>query len=191
MAVRMGLQVVDDDQHVLLFLAHILLCHRQGRIGGKIRYGRFVVVEGGHHQGIVHGSPGSQLLIELLQHFLGLIDSHIDTEHVPSLLVHDGVQGNLGLACLLISDDQLTLSEADGIDQVDTRDTRIKRTVYRTTLHDGDRLCLDGDFFQIRELLAHQQIRSEDIGHVADGLGAIQGAEGLPGGYDLVAHINI
>ena len=55
-----------------------------------------------------------------LGHGAGLLaDGHIDADHVLSLLVEDGVQGDGRLAGLPVADNQLPLAPADGEHGVD------------------------------------------------------------------------
>ena len=42
-----------------------------------------------------------------------LAHRHVDTEHVLTLLVDDGVNGHRGLAGLAVADDELALAAAD------------------------------------------------------------------------------
>ena len=82
-------------------------------------------MEGRKDQRIFHGALSHQIVIELLYQLFRLIDRCVDTDHVLIFLVDDRIQSDLGLSCLLISDDELSLSKADGVDQVDTCDSRI------------------------------------------------------------------
>src|SRR5262249_12845574 len=78
----------------------------------------------------------------------------IDTNHVATPLVDDGVDGDRGLARLAVADDQLTLSAADRNHGVDGFDSGLQRFLHGQALdHTGreplnrvEALRVDGAF---------------------------------------------
>lgn len=86
---------------------------------------------GGNDDGVLHGVVLLKGLDKLGDGGSLLADGDVDTVEllglvvgaVPSLLVEDGIQGNGGLSGLTVTDDQLTLSTADGNHGVDRLET--------------------------------------------------------------------
>ena len=140
----MTLQVIDHQKDIPA-LHHIILSDGSCHIRCQEQHRRHLIIESCHDDGMFHGSAGHQVLVYFFHIFLGLADGHVDTEDILALLVHDGIQCDLGLAGLFVSDDQLSLSFTDGIAQVDASDTGQKRTFYSTALHDRNRFFLDLD----------------------------------------------
>src|SRR5690606_9229938 len=68
----------------------------------------------------------------------------VDVARFPVvLLVDDRVDRNRGLTGLAVTDDQLTLTTADGDHGVDGLDTGLHRLVHTLALHDAGRLQLE------------------------------------------------
>ena len=74
-------------------------------------------------QRIYDGSYGRSLLA----------DGDINTLYALTLLVDDGVDGNCGLTCLSVADNQLTLSASDRNHGIDCLDSGLKRGIYGFT----------------------------------------------------------
>ena len=95
-------------------LHHIILSDGSCHIRCQEQHRWHLIIESCHDDGMFHGSAGHQVLVYFFHIFLGLADGHVDTEDILALLVHDGIQCDLGLAGLFVSDDQLSLSFTDG-----------------------------------------------------------------------------
>merc|ERR1711953_578117 len=122
-------QVVEDDDGVHAVVPEVL-SHGHTRVGSQVLQGSSIRGGGGHHDGVLEsisivqpldnlGHGGSLLShgnVDAVQHLLlvaGLVES---------LLVDDGVDGDSSLASLTISNDQLTLTTANGHQAVHSLD---------------------------------------------------------------------
>ena len=92
---------------------------------------------GGNNNGVAHGVVLLEGLNKLSDGGTLLTDGNVDGEEllvlldgaVPALLVQHGVKGNSGLTGLTVTDDQLTLTTADGNHGVDTLHTSLNGLV--------------------------------------------------------------
>merc|ERR1712020_456842 len=123
-------QVVKDDDGVHAVVSEVL-SHGHTRVGSQVLQGSSVRGGGGHHDGILqsisivqpldnlgHGGPLlSHGNVDAVQHLL------LVSGLVESLLVDDGVNGDGGLTSLTVSNDQLTLTTANGHQAVHGLDT--------------------------------------------------------------------
>merc|ERR1711953_35936 len=114
-------QVVKDDDGVHAVVSEVL-SHGHTRVGSQVLQGSSIGGGGRHHDGILQsisvmepldnlGHGGSLLShsdVDAVQHLL------LVSGLVESLLVDDGVNGDSGLTSLTISNDQLTLTTANG-----------------------------------------------------------------------------
>lgn len=94
---------------------------------------------GGNDNGVLHGVVLLEGLDELSNSGSLLTNSNVDTIQllllittiVPSLLVKDGVETDGSLACLTITNDQFTLTTANGNHGIDGLETSLDRLVDR------------------------------------------------------------
>merc|ERR1712087_943158 len=123
-------QVVKDDDGVHAVVSEVL-SHGHTRVGSQVLQGSSIGGSGRHNDGILQsisimepldnlGHGGSLLShsdVDAVQHLL------LVSGLVESLLVDDGVDGDSSLASLTISNDQLTLTTANGHQAVHGLDT--------------------------------------------------------------------
>ena len=72
--------------------------------------------------------------------------------YILTLLIHNGIQGNGGLAGLAVADNQLTLAPSDGHQSVDSLNTRLQgygdalpvQHAGRRALHGPEAVVLNG-----------------------------------------------
>ena len=97
----MTLQVIDHQKDIPA-LHHIILSDGSCHIRCQEQHRWHLIIESCHDDGMFHGSAGHQVLVYFFHIFLGLADGHVDTEDILVLLVHDGIQCDLGLAGLFV-----------------------------------------------------------------------------------------
>ena len=90
-----------------------MLTHGAAGVGGDILHGSQLRCGGGYHHGIGHSAAGSQAFHHLGYGRALLADGNIDTKHILSLLVQNGVCGDGSLTGLPVTDDELALTPAD------------------------------------------------------------------------------
>lgn len=122
LAVGYGLlgEIVVEDDGVLAVVAEEL-SHGGSGVGGEELQGSGVGRGGGDNDAVVHGLLLVELSDELGDGGTLLSDTNVDAGEGLSLglLVDDGVDGDGGLSGLTVTDDELTLSTADGDEGVD------------------------------------------------------------------------
>ena len=160
--VCMTLQIIEYNQHVFS-LHHIILCNGSCHIGCQEQCRRKVIIQCCQNNGIIHSSTFLKLLIDSFYIFLDLSDGNIDADHIFALLVCNGIQSDLGLTGLFVTDNQLTLAFTDRVDQIDPGDPGLERTADFSAVHDGDRLILDRDRLCVLEDLISHSVASEHI----------------------------
>jgi hypothetical protein len=143
---RLLRQVVVDHQGVLP-LVHPVRSDGGSGIRRHVLEGGRVRCRGVDHDRVLEGTIVPQRLDHLRDGRRFLAHGHVDaldlTIGSPELsLIDDGVHHDGGLARLPVSDDQLTLSPADGGHGVDGLDARIHWLFDRLSLHHGGRLDL-------------------------------------------------
>ena len=114
-------------------------CHGRNVLhGGRIRSSRGdddrLVEDALARKGLLDGGDSRRLLA----------DGDVDADHVCVALVHDGVDGDGGLARLAVTDDELALATADGDHGVDGDEPGLDGLAHRLALHDARGLELDG-----------------------------------------------
>ena len=102
---------------------------------------------GSYHDGIIHGTFRTESIDKARYSRTLLSDSDINTVNRVTLvvfgfLVDDSVQGNGGLSCLAVSDDELTLTATDRNHGINGLDTCLERFVHRLTEDYARRLAL-------------------------------------------------
>merc|ERR1740131_170858 len=123
-------QVVKDDDSVHAIVSEVFT-HGTAGIGGQVLQGSGIRGGGRHNDGVLHGVSIGKTLHNLGDGGSLLADGNVDTVQlglgvitlVESLLVDDGVNGDGGFASLSVTNDQLTLSTANGDKGVDSLDT--------------------------------------------------------------------
>lgn len=123
-------QIVVDDQGVAAVVTEPLT-NGSASEGGNVLQGSGLRSSGGNDNGVLQGVVLLKGLDELSDGGSLLTNGDVDTVQllvlvgggVPSLLVEDGVQGDGSLASLAITNDQLTLTTADGHHGVDGLET--------------------------------------------------------------------
>ena len=128
-------QIVIDDQHVLS-LIHKVLAHGTAGIGRDILQRACLGCSSGYNHGVIHGAVLCQSLYQISYGGTLLTDGYIDTDHVLSLLVNNGIYRNGSLTGLTVADDQLTLSASNRNHGIDGLDTGLKRLRYALSLAD-------------------------------------------------------
>ena len=117
----LGEIVVDDQGMFSLF--HEVLGHRGTGIGSDVLQRGRATCSGDDDGGVVHGA----LVLEDLDHAshrgVLLADRHVKALHPRVFLVKDRVDGDRGLACLAVTDNQFPLATADGSHCIDRLDT--------------------------------------------------------------------
>ena len=113
-------EVVVEDDGVLAVVAEEL-AHGGPGVGGEELEGGGVGGRGGDDDAVAHGPLLVELSDELGDGGALLADTDVDAGEGLGLglLVDDGVDGDGGLACLTVTNDQLALSAADGDEGVD------------------------------------------------------------------------
>ena len=139
-------KVVVHHQSVTAGVAEILANGRSGK-GGVVLQSRRIRSRRSHHHGVVHGPVLPQGLHDGSHGRSFLADGHVNAEHrisglVGLALVDDGVDGNGGLTRLAVSDDELTLTTADGNHGIDGLEARLQRFAHRLAEDDARSLAL-------------------------------------------------
>ena len=116
-------------------------------------------------------------------------DGHIDADDVLALLVDNGVNGDGGLACLSVADDQLTLAPANGHQGIDGLDAGLQRHGHRLSGDNagGRAFHRSGVGGQQRAAAVHRAAQA--VYHAADQLLAHRHLHYLPGAADLGAFV--
>ena len=143
---RMFGQIIVNDQHVLA-LIHEKLCHSCTGIGCDILQRRRLAGGSGYQDGIVHGSVFCKCIHDFGDRRGLLTDSHVYTDHILTLLVDDRICGNGCLTGLTVTDDQLTLSAADGEHGINGQNTGLQRYGNGFTGSNARCFMLDGTIF--------------------------------------------
>lgn len=112
--------------------------------GSNVLQGSSLGSSGSNDDGVLHSVVLLKGLDELGDGGTLLTDGNVDTEEllaviggaVPTLLVKDGVKGDGSLSSLTVTDDQLTLTTADGNHGVDRLETGLDGLVDGTTGQD-------------------------------------------------------
>ena len=86
----MAFQVIENEKDIVS-LHHKLLCDRSRYIRGQVEHRRRVIIECRENDRVAHAALCKELLIDALYLFFRLADRHIDTYHILSLLVCDGI----------------------------------------------------------------------------------------------------
>ena len=145
LAVRNGLlgEVVVDDQGVLAAVAEPLTHGAAGircdELHGRRRGGR-----GRHDDGVIHRIVLFELAHNVCDRRHLLADGHVDAGEVLAFLVDDRVDGDRGLADLLVADDQFALATTNRDHRVDRLQASLYRLIDRLTSDDAGRDLLDG-----------------------------------------------
>ena len=173
-------KIVVDDQHILP-LVHKILADGRAGIGRDILHGGGLAGAGADDDGVRHGVVLAQHLRDL-RHGAGLLaDGHVDADHILTLLVQDGVDGDRCLAGLAVADDQLTLAPSDGEHGVDGQDAGLHGGVHRLTVDDAGGRTFDHAVCIGRDVAAVVDGCAQRIHHAADhGIGHAD-AGGLAG----------
>src|SRR5690606_32489711 len=131
-----------------------------------------------------------------LAHYVGngrrlLADCHVDTGHVLTLLVDDGINRDGGLAGLAVANDQLTLATADRHHGVDRLETGLHRLRHRLTRNHARRDLLDlvGKLGIDRALAVDRLTKRVD--DAADQFGAYRHLENATGTFGRIAFGNV
>mmetsp|Transcript_11764 Transcript_11764/g.21834 ORF Transcript_11764/g.21834 Transcript_11764/m.21834 type:complete len:328 (-) Transcript_11764:43-1026(-) len=119
-------QIIVEDHSVLAIISEVL-AHSTTSVRGKELQGSRIRGSGGHDDGMVHGigllegthklSNGGSLLTNTN------VDAHKLIHLILGLLVDDGVNGHGSLSSLTITNDQLTLSTANGDKSINSLQT--------------------------------------------------------------------
>ena len=98
--------------------------------------------------------------------------------YILALLIHNGIQGNGGLAGLAVADDQLTLAPTDGHQSVDSLNTRLQgygdalpvQHTGRRALHGPEAVVFDGSLavYRAAQGVHHAAAHSLAHGHLND-----------------------
>ena len=136
-------QIVVDDDGVAAVVTEPLTHGATGE-GGQVLQGSSLGGGGGDDDGVLHGVLLLQGLDELSDGGTLLTDGDVDTVQllalvagvVPTALVEHGVEGDSGLTGLTVTNDQLTLTTADGHHGVDTLHTSLHGLVDGATGQD-------------------------------------------------------
>src|SRR6185369_4697257 len=183
-------EVIVDDQGVLAGIAEEL-AHGDAGVGGDELERRRLGSGGGDDDGVIHGAVLFQLGNNLGDRGALLADGDVDADHVPALLVDDGVDGDGGLAGLTVADDQLALTAPDRNHGVDRLEAGLHRLMHRLTLDDAGGLHFDlaegggGDGAQAVDRLADR------VDHAADQGLAHRDLDDLAGQLDRVAFLDL
>ena len=136
-------KIVIHDQHIPA-LFHKILTQGAAGIGSDVLQGRTVAGACVDDDGILHGPSGRQIFNQLGDGAGFLTDGHIDADHVFPLLVQDRIHGDGRFSRLTVSDDQLTLSLADGKHGIDGQQSGLHRLVDALTVKNAGGRMLDG-----------------------------------------------
>jgi len=125
-------QIVVDDNGVAAVVTEPLT-HSATSEGSNVLQGGGLGGGGSNDDGVLHGVVLLKGLDELSDGGTLLTDGNVDTVQlvglvarvVPALLVQHGVKGDSGLTGLTVTNDQLTLTTADGDHGVDTLHTSL------------------------------------------------------------------
>jgi hypothetical protein len=138
----LGKIVVDDDSVAAVVTEP--LTHGTASEGSEVLQRSGLGSSGSNDNGVLHGVILLKGLDELSDSGTLLTDGNVDTVQllalvgrvVPSLLVQHGIESNSGLTSLTVTNDQLTLTTADGDHGVDTLQTSLDGLVDGTTGQD-------------------------------------------------------
>lgn len=138
----LGKIVVDDDSMAAVVTEP--LTHGTASEGSEVLQRSGLRSSGSNDNGVLHGVILLKGLDELSDSGTFLANGNVDTVEllalvgrvVPSLLVKHSIESNSGLTSLTVTNDQLTLTTADGDHGVDTLQTSLDRLVDGTTGQD-------------------------------------------------------
>ena len=160
--IRVALEIVQHHQYIPA-LSQIGLRYRHRGVGCILQHGRAVVVECREDDRIFHRASAQELAVDVLDLLFGLAYRRIDAEHIPAALVQYRIQRDLRLACLFVSDYELSLTAPYRIEHIYAGDAGMQRARHGGSVHDGDGRALDGDIRQLSQPLARELVLSEDI----------------------------
>ena len=148
-------QVVVDAQHVtagvvrtgrlaVLAVVHEELAHCGTGHRRDVLQRSGIGCRGGHDDRVIHGTVAVKRFDDLRDRGGLLADGHVDADHVLTLLIDDGIDGDSGLTGLAVADDELALTAADRDHRVDSQDAGLHRLAYGLTGDNAGGLELDG-----------------------------------------------
>ena len=140
---RMLGQIIVYDEDILA-LIHEILSQRRTGVRRDVLQGCRIAGGCGYDNGVIHGIVLFQGSYQFCNGRCLLADSHIDTYHILALLVQNRIDGDGSLTGLTVTDDQLTLSTADGEHGIDSQNTGLHRHSYGLSVHNGRCGLLDG-----------------------------------------------
>ena len=135
-------QIVVDDEHIAS-LAHEILTDRRAGIRRDILLRRTVRRSGGNDDAVIERAVFLQRAAQTRDRGRLLTDGNVNADHVLSLLVQDGVDGDGGLAGLAVADDQLALTASDRHHRIDGKDAGLHGLVDRLARYHARSLAFD------------------------------------------------
>ena len=125
-------QIVINNESVLTAVAEIF-AHGATGVGSNKLQRCGIGRRGSHHDGVFHGA----MLFQLTHHVgngRGLLtNSHVDTGHILTFLINDGIHRHRRFAGLTIANDQFPLPAPNGHHGVDRLETRLHGLRYGFT----------------------------------------------------------
>ena len=172
-------KIVVDDEHVsarvlgarglaVLAVVHEELADSGTRHGGDVLERRGIGRGGRDDDCIVERMVLRERLADARHRRSFLADGDIDADDALASLVQDGVDGDGGLACLAVADDELALAATDGDHRVDGEQTRLQGFAHRRAVDDAGRLELDGATMARADIAQAVDGLAERVHHAAE-----------------------
>ena len=135
-------QIVVDDEHIAT-LTHEILADRRAGIRRDILLRRTVRRSGGNDDAVIERAVFLERAAQTRHCGCLLADGNVNADHVLTLLVQNGVNGDGGLAGLAVADDQLALTASDRHHRIDGKDAGLHGLVDRLARYHARSLAFD------------------------------------------------
>ena len=139
-------EVIVDHQGMATVVAD-MLSYGATAVGGYVLHWSGLRGTCGYDHGVVHCAILSELVHDLGYGGSLLSDGNIDAGDIAPLLVEDRIDHHRRLSGLAVSNDQLTLSPANGYHRIDSLEPCLERLFNGLTGHDSWGLEFDPSVF--------------------------------------------
>src|SRR5438132_4923960 len=174
----------------MLFVVQKIFAHRASAVRSEILQRRRLGSRRADDDGVLHRAVIFERLHHLRDCRFLLADGHVNANDAFALLIDDRVDGDRGLACLTVADDQLALTASDRNHRVDRFEAGLQRLFHRLTIDDAR--CDALDSVELRRL--HRSLAvdwyAERIDHAADHRRADWNGHDLASTAHLVAFLD-
>src|SRR5262245_57034596 len=182
-------QVVVHTERVTIAVAEVL-ANRARRIRADIQHRRGIRGRRRDDDRVAHRVVLFEGTDHLRDRGLLLTNRVVDADHAFAALIDDRVDGDGGLSCLPVADDQFALSAADWHHAIDGLQTCLQRLLDRLTIDDARREALDRQKLFRRDRTFAVDRLAERVHDAAQHLVTDRYGDDAAGAFDLVAFLD-